>query len=409
MSWLWDVNPELIAIVAFAGVAGVGGWLHAAALALFGALGLTASLVLYLWERTCLVRLAYTRRLSQHRAEYGERVILESELVNDKLVPLPWVRVTDVVPEHLAFPGLSVHPREEGGRSLLQAFSLLPFQRSLRRIEVVCDRRGRHLFGGSEVRSGDPLGLRHRVEHLERAEELVVYPKIFAVPPLDLAARTPIGERRARSLLLADPSRIAGMRQYRPGDPLRHVDWRATARSGELLVRDFEATTNPRVAVFFDLDRRDDEVGEEAREHALSLAASFVVHFGEQDLPVGLYGPGLADGDPVAADPSSAPDAIGEMLELLALCEPDPQANLAGVLHVESRRLRRQALVLVISSRFSPTVLGVLAEVRRRAPVTALFVDAPGALAPPAGSVDAILRTERPTDWRRRDALALTE
>jgi len=174
-------------------------------------------------------------------------------------------------------------------------------------------------------------------------------------------------------------------------------------------VRDFEATTNPRVAVFFDLDQSGSEGAEEAREFSLSLAASFVVHFGGKGLPVGLFGPGLADGDPVAADPSSAPDAIGRMLELLALCEPDPQANLAGVLNLESRRLRRQALVLVISSRFSPTVLGVLAEVRRRAPVTALFVDGPGSLAPPAGTVDAILRTERPRDWRRSDALALTE
>jgi uncharacterized protein (DUF58 family) len=408
VNWLWDLNPELVGIFVFAGVAGVGGWLHAAALALFGAFGAMASLVLYIWQRECLVRLTYSRRLSQHRAEYGEKVILESELVNDKLLPLPWVRVVDTVPERLEFPGLAINRNEEdGARTLHQAFSLLPFQRALRRIEISCDQRGRHRFGSTEVRSGDPLGLRHRVANLEADDELVVYPKILAVPPLDLTARTPIGERRAKNLLLADPSRIAGMRQYRPGDPIRHVDWRATARSGELLVRDFEATTNPRVAIFFDLDQR--EGAEEAQEHSLSLAASFVVHFGSRGLPVGLYGPGLADGDPVAADPSSSPDAVGQMLDLLALCEPDPKANLAGVLHVESHRLRRQALVLVISSRFSPTVLAVLAEVRRRAPVTALFVDGPGALAPPSGSVDAILRTERPADWRRRDALALAE
>ncbi len=199
------------------------------------------------------------------------------------------------------------------------------------------------------------------------------------------------------------------MRQYRPGDPLRHVDWRATARSGELLVRDFEATTTPRIAVFFDLDQSEREEASEAREFSLSLAASFVVHFGGRGLPVGLYGPGLADGDPVAADPSSAPDALGRMLDLLAVCEPDPAANLAGVLNVESRRLRRQALVLVISSRFSPTVLGVLAEIRRRAPVTALLVEGEGAIAPPPGSVDALVRTVRPIDWRHDDALALAE
>ncbi len=196
MDRLSDLNPELVALVCFAAIAAIGGWRHALPLALFGALGFCTSAVLYLWERTCLVRLGYVRRLSQHRAEFGERVVLESELVNDKLLPLPWVRVTDVVPEDLDFPGLSLARRdEENDRVLLQAFSLLPFQRAVRRIEIACNCRGRHRFGGSEVRSGDPLGLRHRVANLEGGDELVVYPKILALPPINLGRR--IFDRRA--------------------------------------------------------------------------------------------------------------------------------------------------------------------------------------------------------------------
>lgn len=405
---LGELDPELVAIVVFAAIAGVGGWLHAAVLALFGALGLLSALVLYLWQRECLVRLRYVRHLGQHRAEFGEEVDLSCELVNDKLLPLPWVRVADVVPSTLRLNNATVRDREEeGDHVLLQAFSLLPFQRALRHVSVVCERRGRHVFGASEVRSGDLLGLRHRVVRVEAEDELIVYPKVFPLPALTLAARTPIGDERARSMLLADPSRVAGMRAYRAGDPLRHVDWRATARSGELLVRDFEATTTPRVVIFFDLAPGDGAAAVEEREFALSLAASVLVHLGGRGLPVGLYGPGLADGDPVAYDPTSAPGAVGSMLELLALCEVDPRASLAGVLAEEAERLRRQALVLVISSRFDAPLLAAIARCRRKAPVTALFVEGPHARAPLSGSVDALYRVDRPDDWQHQEVLQL--
>ena len=52
--------------------------------------------------------------------------------------------------------------------------------------------------------------------------------------------------------MLIDPSRVAGVREYRMGDPLRFVDWRATARSTMILVREFEPSVTPRVAVFLD-------------------------------------------------------------------------------------------------------------------------------------------------------------
>ena len=52
---------ELAMFVAFAAMAGLGGWLHSSLLGLFGALGALSAGALYVWQREALVRLVYRR------------------------------------------------------------------------------------------------------------------------------------------------------------------------------------------------------------------------------------------------------------------------------------------------------------------------------------------------------------
>lgn len=423
---------ELAIALGFALAAGIGGFLRSSLVALFGALGMLSALTLYLWQRTCLARVSYRRSVSATRAEFGEELTLEVELVNDKLLPLPWVRVVDQVPRRLSVAGLGpagpyVPPpvfdpsapdalawlsRESPEtRSLLQEFAMLPFQRTMRRIAVSCDRRGRHHFGVSVVTSGDPLGVRERELVVEDPAELIVYPKLLSISTPPLASRTPIGDDRAARLLVRDPTRVAGMRSYRAGDPLRHIDWRATARSGDLLVRDFEPTTTRRVTLFVDLGVEGIPGGDDAaspEEFAISLAASFVAWCAELDYPVGLFAPGTAEGQPVGHDPSATPVAIATMLELLAVVVADPARSLGDVLALECERLRRGTTAVVIAADFPAETLTAIAECRRRAPVTAVFIATGKGSPPPPGAVDAGYTVAYEPDWLGQDRVVLT-
>jgi uncharacterized protein (DUF58 family) len=62
------------------------------------------------------------------------------------------------------------------------------------------------------------------------------------------------------------------VREYRPGDPMRHVHWGLTARHGELMVREFEQERTPRLAIW--LDTEPDDV--EALDRCCTAAASIV-------------------------------------------------------------------------------------------------------------------------------------
>jgi hypothetical protein len=80
----------------------------------------------------------------------------------------------------------------------------------------------------------------------------VVRPRMVGVVGFD-EARDWDGDRRARHGLAEDPSRFAGVRPYRPGDQLRRIHWRASARTGSPLTRRYDPSRRPDVVLVLDL------------------------------------------------------------------------------------------------------------------------------------------------------------
>lgn len=405
----WRVPPHVLVATALAVVTGLGWWRHSTPLALVGVAGVLAAAGMALWQRHCLTGVTYRRRLAHGRAMFGEQVALETEIVNDKLLPLTWLRVEDNVPRVLSFQGATVvSGRSDLYRSMVQVLPLLPYQRVRRRIVIECDHRGLHLIGPAELTSGDPVGYRHRSSRVHDQLELIVYPKIFALAPPAIASRLPLGPQVTRTLL-GDPSRVVGVREYRPGDRLRHVDWRASARTTTLLVREHEPTTSARVVVFGDVGlprggggRSDTSV----LEFTVAVTASIVAELDGRGIGVGLRTTGSVRGVTAGQGPRPAPSALADMLDHLARVTPYGGPSLTGLLVAEGSRLPTTTSVVVVAADFPEDVLVAVAGLRRRTRVSALWVDAGHGSAPPE-LFDARLRAVHTDDWREHDVLEL--
>ncbi len=148
-------------------------------------------------------------------------------------------------------------------------------------IEQVFPRRGHVLVNGFEISTRFPFGFfRHRRRLGARDVDIVVYPKPEAVPdelnllPLN-AGQTPSLRRGAGHDLLL-------LRDYQPRDDLRHIDWKATARSRQLTVREFTAEDERRITIVLDTRLTDDIDEENFRirfESGVTQTASLVQHF----------------------------------------------------------------------------------------------------------------------------------
>ncbi len=149
------------------------------------------------------------------------------------------------------------------GRSVEITLSAMPLRRGVLRFE-----RCRLL-------RPDPLGLINAWTGVDLPGELVVLPRCHPVPPLTLP-----GARRlqrggvALSHNVGDSEEFMQLRDYRPGDPLRHIHWPSFARAGKPVVKEFQDEYFTRYALV--LDTFGDAAGDVEFEAAVSVAASFV-------------------------------------------------------------------------------------------------------------------------------------
>jgi uncharacterized protein (DUF58 family) len=366
--------------------------------------------LVFVWQRQCLEGVGYERRLDRHRALFGEEVGLTVTVDNHKVLPLTWLRVEDNLSSELTIRGGTVATSAQSGRlpELVQLMAIMPFQRVEREMTIVCDRRGRHAFGPVRLESGDPFGYRTQVRRLQLPDELLVYPKTFAMEPAALVSRLALGPARAGPLVMADPSRIVGSREYQPGDPLRHVDWRGTARRGTPMVRVFQPTATPRVVVVLDTRLRVLSDQQELFEFVVAVAASAVLEMASRRIGVGLVSTGSVNGRPVAISPSTSPDTPTRILETLACLSPFGLRSPEAVADAVARSAGPGTTLLAVGGAFPQDLLLGLGEARRRgAPVTGLHVGTGDTPAIPGRVFDDLFQTDMPDDWRTRGTIHL--
>ena len=121
---------------------------------------------------------------------------------------------------------------------------------------IRCGRRGVYSIGPLVTISSDPLGLAQRESVVAEPFELLVHPRIDVVAdrPLtrqfeDPPIRPPVSKPWPSGL------EFYGMREYVPGDDLRRIVWRATARTGKVMVREAEQGITDHITIMLDTDR----------------------------------------------------------------------------------------------------------------------------------------------------------
>lgn len=136
--------------------------------------------------------------------------------------------------------------------------------------DAVPDRRGIVNAIELELASAAPFGLvwwRRRITvGLDHAIEVAPRQGLGTLPSPPGGA---LGEVATTSAGIGG-DQVRGVRDYTPGDPLRHVHWPATARRGAIVVKEFEQPERPRLEIVVDL-RGSAQAAEHAAEHAMGV------------------------------------------------------------------------------------------------------------------------------------------
>ena len=149
------------------------------------------------------------------------------------------------------------------------------------RVRGIAYRRGTLRFDGATVARADPLGLFRSLAHAALPDRLIVLPRRYKLPRLELP-----GARRYQhggvtlASSVGDSEEFMSLRDYRPGDPLQRIHWKSYARSGKPVVKEYQDEFFERHALVLDTFTDGDDA---AFEEAVSLAASFACTLDTQE------------------------------------------------------------------------------------------------------------------------------
>ncbi len=371
-----------------------------------------------LWSTFGLRAVTYERRLGSHRAISGEQIDLEITVRNRKLLPVPWLEVEDYVSDSAAFAGRELEPSDRPGMALLRTtWTLGWFQRVTRRLHIEAERRGVYEFDTYRLRVAD-LFASDSVD-IERSakQRYLVVPRHVPVRASAPLSELP-GTTRVRRGLFEEPALFSGVRPYQPGDPLRRVHWKATARLGRTVSRRYDPVHEQDVVIALDAQtlpgqfwmmHYDAELVESLCVTAMSLARSLISDGVACGLAVNAYA-SQSNARWVYLAPSATTGQIERIADRLADISRWASVPFAQVLHQLGQRMPPTTSLVALSARdgedYAP-VLRRLAMSGRQVRVASIGRHAAEATARARalGLPASICRLE--PDWRTARALEM--
>lgn len=288
----------------------------------------------FVWARLSVRDLELTSALNGTRFAIGE--VLEERLAvqNPGWWPVFWLEVREPsdLPGHRAGQVTRLPPR--GGAHWV--------------MRTECRRRGCYALGPTELRTGDPFGFFPQVRYAGAVHQILVYPPVVPLHQFQLWGGELAGGRAVARWTQQITPNAAGIRDYLPGDAFNRVHWPSTARTGRLMVKEFEPDPTSDIWLVVDLHRTVHLGGDEdgTEEYAVKIAASLAVHFLDRGRAVGLVAAGQRY---EIVPPDRGSRQMLRFLEELALLRAEGQTPLAEVLNGQTARFGPAAAVLIIT------------------------------------------------------------
>ena len=200
----------------------------------------------YNWNKGLGVALEFEKK----HVVNGETVNVVEVISNEKRLPLPCVNLKFQVDRELEFPGTDTNSSVSDLTYRNDVFSFLANQRITRRITV--------------------------------------YPKTVDSKRFSFIRSRISGEAERKKYMLEDPFVFRGIRDYTSNDSLKNVNWKATARTGNLCVNEYNESVSRNVCILLNLEDDGMLTYDSVNEEAISLAASVAEEFIRQGINVSL-------------------------------------------------------------------------------------------------------------------------
>lgn len=240
-----------------------------------------AKLYAHHWKQGLYVSINF----SKEAVVEGESATLVEEIINNKRLPLPILHVKFQIGRNLLF---------EGGENTAVSdlsyrhdiFSVLFYQKITRTLKFECSKRGFYSIDQANLVSSNLFLSGNLVDTQKQSAFLYVYPKEIDISKLDIPFQKAMGTLLSKQLLFEDPFEFRGIREYQITDPMNTINWKATAKTGNLMVNVHHSTRTPEAVILLDVQDETLWKYDHLHEVGIRIAATLSARFLVQSIPI---------------------------------------------------------------------------------------------------------------------------
>ena len=167
-------------------------------------------------------------------------------------------------------------------------FAVLGRQRITRKIPILCQKRGYYKVEEADITAFSLLYRKRYSQALTTNAAIYVYPAQVNVSETMTVCERMLGIMQCSRHLYEDPFTFRGIREYTTSDPMKTINWKASARTGGLMVNTFDSVMTQKVMLYLDVEDGGILKQEELVEESIALAASLIRKCMRQGMEAGL-------------------------------------------------------------------------------------------------------------------------
>lgn len=245
----------------------------------------------FYWDKNIVVSL----RFLQQFVYAGEQAQMTECVENGKKLPLPILEVAFHVDKGLVFQDCE-NTNVSDYTYKRDIFALLGNQRITRRLALHCPKRGYYSIEETNLTTFSLLHERRFSADFPAKAQMYVYAARTDVSDIMSACERLMGNMQCAKRLFEDPFAFASIREYTITDPMKAINWKASAKTGELMVNTWESTLTEKVMIYLDLEDRGILKQDALIEESVSVAASLAQRMIGRGMEVGICVNVMAEG-----------------------------------------------------------------------------------------------------------------
>jgi uncharacterized protein (DUF58 family) len=294
-----------------------------------------------IYFRSWFKNISLSLSFSESAAVEGDHLYLTEVITNRKLLPLPWLAVKFQMSRYLWFADRdNTQISDDFYRNDL--FNLLPYRRITRRLPFQCGKRGFYTVKSADLISFDLLAINKFTKPASCRAALTVYPKPIDLDNVLHIHKQFLGQILTKRYIQPDPFEFKGIREYQPHDSLRLVNFKATAKTGGLMVNVHDYTVTQEIILFLNMQHYNAYPSEALFEQTIRLTASLAAYYISQSIPIQFVTNAYIDkAGTVRLESGSGHNHLTTLNELLAHVDVSREAVISGsaLLYDEISRL----------------------------------------------------------------------